>query len=129
MIVVDASTLVDILVGDGRATARLANEDLAAPHLLDAEVGSALRRLVHAGAVDARRAATGLDDLADLEIERYPHGTLSRRAWALRHNVTFYDALYLALAEALDAPLVTLDARLAAAPGARARVEVLPEGG
>lgn len=125
MIVVDASTLVDVLVGVSRGSERLAGEDLAAPHLLDAEVGSALRRLVQAGVVGAGRAEVALDDLADLEIERHAHGTLTRRAWALRHNVTFYDALYLALAEALDAPLVTLDARLAAAPGARVSVEVL----
>jgi predicted nucleic acid-binding protein len=128
VIVVDASTLVDVLVGAGRSTERLAGEDLAAPFLLDAEVGSALRRLVRAGSLTAGRAETALDDLAELEIERHPHVGLVHRAWALRDNVTFYDALYVALSEALDVPLVTLDVRLAGAPGARARVEVLPTG-
>lgn len=128
MIVVDASTVVDVLVGAGRSRERLASEDLAAPCLLDAEVGSALRRLARAGAITAERAETALDDLVELEIERHPHAGLVHRAWALRDNVAFNDALYVVLSEALDAPLVTLDVRLAGAPGVRARVEVLPAG-
>jgi predicted nucleic acid-binding protein len=83
---------------------------------------------VRAGSLTAGRAETALDDLAELEIERHAHVGLVHRAWALRDNVTFYDALYVALSEALDVPLVTLDVRLAGAPGAHARVEFLPTG-
>jgi predicted nucleic acid-binding protein len=126
VIVVDASTIVDGLVGAGRSTERLLDEHLTAPHLLDAEVGSALRRLVRAGEIDDAIASSALEDLAELEIERHPHRDLVDRAWALRHNVSFYDALYVALAEALGVPLVTLDGRVAGAPGVQARVEVLP---
>lgn len=129
MIVVDASVVVDDLVGEACSAGRLATEDLAAPHLLDAEVGSAVRRLVRADVVDAGSAAHALADLAELEIERHPHQGLLPRAWQLRHSLSFYDALYVALAEVLDAPLVTLDARVAGAPGVRARVEVIAAGG
>lgn len=126
MIVVDASALIDVLVGAASATGRLADEELAAPHLLDAEVASVLRRQTLAGQMEPDQARSALDDLADLEIGRYSHGSLLDRAWQLRANVTVYDALYVALAEVLDVPLVTLDARLAASPGVRARIEVFP---
>jgi len=126
VIVIDASVLVDSLVGEGRAVARQAAEPLAAPHLVDVEVGSALRRLVAAGTITAASAAAALDDLAELEIDRYDHVGLLARCWELRHNLTFYDAAYVALAEALDVPLLTFDARLASAAGIGATVEVLP---
>lgn len=129
MIVVDASVLVDSLVGEGRAAARQAAETLAAPHLVDVEVGSAVRRLAAAGTVSAAMASGALDDLAELEIERHDHLGLLSRCWELRHNLTFYDAVYVALAEALDVPLLTFDARLASAPGIGATVEVLPVDG
>lgn len=95
-----------------------------APHLLDVEVVQALRRLEAAGAIDARRGREALEDLNLLRLVRHPHAPLLDRMWAMRHNLTAYDALYVALAEVLDAPLVTTDRRLASAPGHDARVEV-----
>lgn len=129
MIVIDASTVVDVLVGEGRAVERMADEDLAAPHLMDAEVGNVLRRQVLEGLLTAQRGGEALEDLGQLEILRYEHVGLLLRAWAFRENLTFYDALYMALAEALEAPLVTLDSRLAGAPGTSAIVEVIPAEG
>lgn len=129
MIVIDASTVVDVLVGEGRAVERMAGEDLAAPHLMDAEVGNVLRRQVLEGLLIARRGGEALKDLGQLEILRYEHVGLLLRAWALRENLTFYDALYMALAEALEAPLVTLDSRLGGTPGTSAIVEVIPAEG
>jgi predicted nucleic acid-binding protein len=126
VIVIDASVLVDSLVGEARAAELQAAETLAAPHLVDVEVGSAVRRLAAAGTVTAAMAAAALDDLAQLEVERHAHFDLLPRCWELRDNLTFYDAVYVALAEALDVPLVTFDARLASAPGIRATIEVLP---
>ena len=125
MIVVDASALVDVLAGEGWATDRQADEDLVAPHLIDAEVGSALRRMVAKGIIEVAVADCAIADLQALEIERFDLGMLLWRAWELRDNLSFYDALYVALAEALDAPLVTLDARLASSPGVTATVEVI----
>jgi len=131
VIVLDASAAVDLLLdvpphGDAVARRLAAEPDgAAAPHLFDAEVGQVLRRFVLAGSVGADRAAAALEDLADLPLERFPHGPLLGRAFALRENATVYDALYLALAEALGAPLVTRDGALASVPGVRARVEVL----
>jgi predicted nucleic acid-binding protein len=103
----------------------VAGETLHAPHLLDLEVAQVLRRYALAGEVDAERGREALEDLADFPMTRYPHSLFLPRIWELRHNVTAYDAAYLALAEALDAPLITLDAALAAAAGHRARIEVL----
>ena len=96
-----------------------------APQLVDAEVGHALRRVVEAGELSARSGRAALDDLADLPLRRAGHRGLLARAWELRANVTFYDGLYVALAERLALPLVTLDARLASAPGVRANVELV----
>ena len=126
MIVVDASALIDVLVGSGQAIDRLVGEDLAAPHLLDAEVGNVIRRKTLGGELDVRLGRQALEDLGRLEILRYAHTPLLSRAWELRENLTVYDALYIALAEALDAPLITLDARMAAARGLRATIEVIP---
>lgn len=112
------------MVGSHAATDRLGRADLVAPHLLDAEVGSVLRRLTMAGQLAAGAAEAALRDLAELEIDRWEHAPLLTRAWALRANVTIYDGLYVALAEALDAPLLTLDGRLAGAPGIVATIEV-----
>jgi predicted nucleic acid-binding protein len=100
-------------------------ESLHAPQLLDVEVAQALRRLVAVHGLSVSRAEEALQDLTDLRIRRYPHTPFLRRIWALRHNLTCYDALYVALAETLDAPVLTCDAKLAAAPGHRARVEVI----
>ena len=130
MIVVDTSAVIGVLAGQPRV-ARLVDRviddgDLHAPHLIDVEFQHALRRLVVAGAISDDRAADARMDFADLTIVRYPHVSLADRMWELRHNVTAYDAAFLALAEALGAPLVTCDARLARAPGHAASVEVFP---
>lgn len=129
MLVVDASVLVVALGDDGpegdRARARLRGEDLAAPELVDLEVASALRRLLGAGALDARRARLALVDLVEVPMARAPHRPLLARAWELRDNLSVYDAAYVALAESLEATLVTADARLGRAPGLLCPVEVL----
>ncbi len=129
MIVVDASVLVTGLADDGpdgdRVRARLRGERLAAPHLIDLEVTSAWRRLVGAGALDDRRASLALADLRALRLERASHLVLVDRCWELRHNLTVYDAAYVALAERLGTGLLTGDRRLADAPGLRCPVEVL----
>ncbi len=125
MIVVDASALVDALTGVGVATDRLSDERLVAPALLDAEVGSVIRRKWMSGHLDAVVADGAIAYLPALEILRFEHRALIPRAWELRRNVTFTDGLYLALAEQLDVPLVTFDARMAGAPGIEANVEVL----
>jgi predicted nucleic acid-binding protein len=128
--VVDASTLLEVLLRTASATAleaRLfaAGETLHAPHLIDIETAQVLRRYAAAGEIDQDRGRAALQDLADFPLRRYPHDLLLPRIWALRHNVTAYDAAYVALAEALDAPLLTRDRRLAAASGHRARIEVV----
>lgn len=129
MIVVDASVIVTALADDGpdgdRARQRLHGEGLAAPHLIDVEVTSAWRRMTTAGELDPRRAALALADLRSLRLERVAHRPLLERCWELRKNLTVYDAAYVALAELIDAPLLTADGRLAEAPGPRCRIEVL----
>jgi predicted nucleic acid-binding protein len=131
MIVLDASVVVDLLLDRPPAAAEIrarimADPDIpAAPALLDAEVGQVLRRFVLAGVMTVERAAGALDDLFDLSLHRYPLTQLIHRAFELRDNTTFYDALYLTLAEALRAPLLTRDAALATVPGHRARVVVV----
>jgi predicted nucleic acid-binding protein len=129
-VVVDASIMVDafldIFPHGPAARHRLQVErSFAAPHLLDAEVGHVVRHHVLRGFVSSAKALQALDDFLLLPIQRYPHAPLLRRAFALRDNATVYDALYLVLAEALDAPLLTRDAALAGVPGCGARVEVL----
>lgn len=130
MPVLDASVLVVYLCGgelaDAAREALLAHPLAAwAPHLVDAEVGHALRRTVLAGELSSDDARAALDDLADLPIRRAGHRGILERAWELRSNLTFYDGLYVALAERLELPLLTLDARLAGAPGIRAQVEII----
>ena len=129
MIVVDASAMLEVLLGTGtgaRVEDRLLSrgESLHAPHLLDVEVAQVLRRYAARGELEPERGREALMDLADFPIHRYPHDVLLPRIWELRHNVTAYDAAYLALAEALAAPLVTCDARLGAAPRHAAKIEV-----
>ncbi|OBI45959.1 twitching motility protein PilT [Mycobacterium kyorinense] len=129
MIVVDASILAVALGDDGpdgqRARRRLVGETLAAPELVDLEVLSVLRRQVAARVMPARRASEATADLADLALWRSPHRPLLDRIWQLRHAITPYDGAYVSLAEALGAVLVTADARLARAPGAKCRIELL----
>ena len=129
MIVVDASAMVEFLLQTplgARVEARLVRDapEFHAPHLLDVEVVQALRRLVRIRELSVARAGEAMEDLAGLDLHRHPHVDLVDRAWMLRDTVTVYDAMYVALAEALDAPLVTRDTRLARAPH-RARVEVV----
>jgi predicted nucleic acid-binding protein len=131
VIVTDASFLVMALADDGDdgadARARLRGEELAAPHLADLEVTSVLRRSVAAGNVTVRRAQQALQDLSDLDVERVTHTSLLRRIWDLRSNYTAYDACYVALAELLQAPLLTYDAKMAGGSGARCVFEVFPK--
>jgi predicted nucleic acid-binding protein len=129
LIVVDAGVVVTALADDGsdgdQARGRLRGEQLSAPHLLDLEVTSALRRLSAAGHLDDRRAQLALADLRSLRLQRIPHGPLLARGWELRHNLTIYDAAYVALAELMGVALVTADSRLAGASGARCEIELL----
>jgi len=129
VIVVDCSVLVDALTAaDDAATlhARMAGEDLHAPALLDFEVVAALRGLVLGNHLSPARAEDALTDLDDLAIERWSSSDgLRRRACQLRHNVSAYDAAYIALAEALDCPMLTRDAKLQNSAGHHARIEVL----
>ena len=130
MIVVDASAITELLLQTelgARVERRIYrdDDDLHAPHLLDVEVISALRRLVWAREVIAERAEEAIDDLGLLRIIRHGHLDLATRAWELRENFTAYDAVYLALAESLDATVVTCDHPLGATPGHRARIEVI----
>lgn len=126
MIVADASIFIDALLDDGAARDRIEDETICVPHLVDIEVMSALRTLVLTRTLDLKAATKGRDEFCNLEIIRYQHLDLLPRVWELRDNLSAYDATYVSLAEFVDAPLVTVDARLAAAPGIHARVEVLP---
>ena len=100
---------------------------LHAPHLMDIEVAHALRRLVQRKDVTAMRAEQGLADLSQLHIERHGHEPLIARIWQLRESMTAYDGAYVALAEALDAPLLTCDVKLAHAHGHRARIDLIAD--
>jgi len=129
VIVLDASAVIELLLqtATGKRVARriaARSQGLHAPHLVDVEVLQVLRRWEARGALPSDRAAEAVVDLGQLDLRRHPHDVLSSRIWELRANVTAYDAAYLALAEALRAPLLTTDGRLARAPGHRATVEV-----
>jgi predicted nucleic acid-binding protein len=132
VIVLDASAAVEILLGLPRAApqlrARLARNGatLHVPHVFDLEVVAAIRRHALRGALSKGRTRRALGVLDDLRATRYSHVPLRPRIWELRDNVTPYDAAYVALAEALRAPLVTVDAALAGAAGGRAEVELYP---
>jgi predicted nucleic acid-binding protein len=125
VIVVDASVIVEVIIGSAGAADRLADERLVAPAIVDGEAGSAVRRQWRHGSLSDERASIAIDALGALEIMRFEHRALLPRAWELRNNLTFTDGLYIALAEQLKIPLVTLDARIAAAPHITADVEVL----
>ena len=130
MIVVDASAILEILL-NRPAAARLrsrllaSDETLHAPYLIDVEVAEVVRRYVLAGTMPEARGELSLRTHFALPIERYPHDPLWRRAWDLRANVTAYDAMYVALAEALGAPLVTADGKLAKVVAKIVRVEAI----
>ena len=129
MIVIDCSAVVDALTTADDANslrARMSDEDLHAPALLDFEVVAALRGLVLGSHLTPTRAEDALTDFDDLTIERWPSSdSLQRRSFQLRHNVSAYDAAYIALAEALDCPMLTRDAKLRNSSGHHARIEVL----
>jgi predicted nucleic acid-binding protein len=126
LIVVDASVVVTALLVHGRegdaAREVLLEEELHAPHLLDVEAASAVRRWVLRGQLAADTAGSTLDDLRDMAVSRHGHDLLLGRILELRDSVSAYDGCYVALAELLDAPLVTADVRLSRAPGLRCRV-------
>lgn len=128
MIVADTSAVLAGLSGSdqgARVAERLvADRDLHAPHLIDLEMLHALRRMLGRSEVTLDRAEAIRGDFADLRVKRYPHQFFADRIWELRHNLTAYDACFVSLAEALDCPLVTCDARIAGAPGHHATVEV-----
>ena len=126
MVVVDASVLINALLINGAARARLADANLQAPDLIDAEVLSVLRRLVLAGRLTEQHALSALTTSQQLGLRRHASRHLWPRAWELRSNLTAYDALYVALAERLGATLLTADARAARAPDLQCSVEVMP---
>lgn len=130
MIVVDASAAIEILLNSPAAAnvaSRIftAGESLHVPHLLDVEVAQVIRRYVLSREMSAARGAQALADLAELPLRRHAHDFLLPRIWELRSNVTAYDATYLALAEALRAPLVTRDKAMGQVPGVTVAVEVI----
>ena len=130
MIVLDASALLEFLLQTPlgtRVEARLFRDgdEFHSPHLVDVEVAQGLRRLVRTGEVSRHRAADAIADLTDFDLHRHPHLDFLNRAWKSRENVTAYDAMYIALGEALDAPIVTCDAPLGRAPGHRTHIEVI----
>jgi predicted nucleic acid-binding protein len=129
MLIVDASSLYEVLVGAPRAEqvrqSLDADPDQAAPHVIDVEVLSIIRRDRILGRLDATAAHQAVEDLEAWPGERFGHRSLLARAWELRDNVRTWDAFYIALAEALDGTLLTLDRRLRGVPGLRCTVEVL----
>jgi predicted nucleic acid-binding protein len=130
VIVVDASAVIEVVLRTRAAAAverrvHDMRETLHAPHLIDIEVAHIIRRSAISGEIAADRGQAAIEDLVDFPLRRHPHLWLLPRMWQLRHNLTAYDAAYVALAEALDAPLVTRDRRLAASSGHRARIELI----
>jgi len=130
LIVLDASAVLEVLLNRASAEGILARilsegESLHAPHLLDVEVLQVLRRYSLAREIDPERGEEALQDFLDFPVQRYPHEPLLSRSWELRHNLTAYDAVYVALAEALKAPLLTRDRRLAASKGHTATISLI----
>jgi predicted nucleic acid-binding protein len=134
VIVLDASALVELLLhtptGAVIAT-RIADPaiGLHVPHLADVEVAQTLRQFVSDGDLEPAGAVVALDDLRALDLQRHAHEPLLDRVWALRNNLTAYDAVYWALAEALETRVLTCDGRLSRAPGAAKRIELVPSPG
>jgi predicted nucleic acid-binding protein len=126
LIVVDASAALLGLLNDGEARALLAEESIACPHLADSELAHALRAQVRRGVIEPRDATRAVEVWGRLGIERIGIRGMLARVWELRENLSGYDATYVAVAEALGAPLVTADGRLARAPGPRCTITVVP---
>jgi predicted nucleic acid-binding protein len=130
MLVVDASALFEVVAGTGRSEAirqeLLADDDQVAPHLIDAEVFGVIRKHHERGWLDRTAADQAVEDLRDWPGERMSHRPLLERAWELRSSVRGYDALYVALAEAMDATLLTTDGRLARAADPRCPIVLAP---
>ena len=124
MIVIDASAFIDAVAGRQSVVERITGEVIYAPHLLDVEVTSGLRRLVSTGRLSEKRAAAAIEVLARADIERHPHRPLLPVIWSLRGRMSAYDATYVSLAAALGVPLVTTDQKLANVPGLPCDVEV-----
>ncbi len=130
MIVVDASALIEVILRTqaGSVIERrmfAPGETRHAPHLIDIETTQVVRRYVAKGDLEIKRGREAIRDLAAVSLIRYAHWDLLPRVWAMRDNISAYDAVYIALAEQLDAPLITRDRRLASAPGHQARVELI----
>lgn len=130
MIVLDASAVVELLLATTtgrRIASRIADPAIAlhVPHLVDVEVTQALRRCEASGEIDAADAALAITALRELPLERHGHDALLDRVWALRRNFTAYDAVYVTLAEALGAVLLTCDRKLARLPGVTAQIELI----
>jgi predicted nucleic acid-binding protein len=130
VIVVDASAALEFLLKtpSGDAVAKRvfeAGQTLHAPHLLDLEATQVLRRLSRTGEIAVERCRAALDVLSDIRMLRYPHYPLLPRIWQLRHNLSAYDAAYVALAELIEAPLLTHDGKLASASGHSATIELV----
>jgi predicted nucleic acid-binding protein len=126
VIVADASAAVAALTIDGLARERLGRVSVHAPHLIDYEVASALRRRVLSGDITEDGGRRALTQWSKIGLERYPARGLLARIWELQPHLTAYAAAYAALAEALGCPLVTADRRLAMAPGTRCEIQVVP---
>jgi predicted nucleic acid-binding protein len=126
VIVVDASAALAALLNAGPARRALASEQLHAPHLIDSEVANTLRRAAAARTLNAGTAWAALDTWRRLATTRYPAHSLLDRIWALRDNLSAYDATYVALAELLDCALLTADARLGRAPSIGCPITVVP---
>jgi len=130
LIVIDASALLEILLRTERADRLMertfsGSEQMHAPQLLDIEITQVLRRLVRQKEITAARGEQALQDLSDVLIERHQQQALIRRIWQLRDSLSAYDGAYVALAEALAAPLLTCDSKLAGAHGHRATIELV----
>ncbi len=128
MIIIDASAAVEILIRTPisiKIAKNIIDEDIHVPHLIDVEVTNALRRLTQVGGLELGVAEMALDGLCDWPLIRHEHTELLSRAWELRNSVSVYDACYVALAETLNAPLLTFDGKLSRSHGHHAKIELL----
>ena len=130
MIVVDSSVILEVLLRTKSAQAIekkifSKGQTLHAPHLIDLEIAQVIRRYTSASEITPERGSQAIEDLIDFRISRYPHDILLSRIWDLRSNMTAYDAAYVTLAEVLNVPLFTRDARLARSVGSRAKIQLI----